>query len=120
MVDINKKQFENLCKLQCDIEEIASWFDCETTDVQEWCDETYGVPFEEIFEQKAKAGLISLRRAQFKLAERSAPMAMFLGRQYLGQTDNGPSEQTIEEGEDDGDDIKFLAAIITGAARPTG
>jgi hypothetical protein len=30
---------------------------------------------------------MSLRRAQFKLAETNASMAIFLGKQYLGQKD---------------------------------
>ena len=33
-------------------------------------------------------GKVSLRRYQFKLAEKSAPMAIFLGKNYLGQKDN--------------------------------
>ena len=32
-------------------------------------------------------GLISLRRMQFQLAEKSAAMAIFLGKQHLGQQD---------------------------------
>lgn len=31
---------------------------------------------------------MSLRRAQFRLAEKSAAMAIFLGKNYLGQSDN--------------------------------
>lgn len=33
------------------------------------------------------AAKIRLRRIQFKLAENSTPMAIFLGKQYLGQKD---------------------------------
>ena len=43
--------------------------------------------FADVFAQKRVKGLISLRRAQFALAEKSAPMAIFLGKNYLGQTD---------------------------------
>ena len=31
---------------------------------------------------------MSLRRAQFRLAEKSAAMAIFLGKNYLGQSDH--------------------------------
>ena len=31
---------------------------------------------------------MSLRRTQFKLAEKNPTMAIFLGKQYLGQRDN--------------------------------
>lgn len=33
-------------------------------------------------------GKISLRRWQFKMAEHSVPMAIWLGKQYLGQRDS--------------------------------
>ena len=33
-------------------------------------------------------GKISLRRKQWQLAEKSASMAIWLGKQYLGQRDN--------------------------------
>ena len=41
---------------------------------------------------------MSLRRIQFRLAENSVPMAIFLGKNWLGQTDK--VEQTITEVED--------------------
>ena len=37
--------------------------------------------------KKREKGKISLRRAQFRLAEKSAAMAIFLGKNYLGQRD---------------------------------
>ena len=37
-------------------------------------------------------GLAALRAAQLKLAETSAPMAIFLGRVYLGQSDRGETD----------------------------
>ena len=56
-----------------------------------WCKRTYGVGFSEIFKQKRGVGKISLRRMQWRLAETSATMAIFLGKQYLGQK-NEPLE----------------------------
>ena len=41
----------------------------------------------EAFEMGKGQGLHSLRRTQFKLAEKNAAMAIFLGKNYLGQTD---------------------------------
>lgn len=45
----------------------------------------------ELFAERKKTGLesgkCSLRRKQFKLADKSAAMAIFLGKNYLGQTD---------------------------------
>jgi hypothetical protein len=52
-----------------------------------WCKETYGTTFSEVFAQKRVGGQISLRRSQFKLAEKSAAVSIWLGKQYLGQRD---------------------------------
>lgn len=84
---IDSKQFENLCGLQCTQEEIAAFFDCDADTVANWCKRTYGVGFSEVFSQKRGKGKISLRRAQWQLAENNATMAIFLGKQFLGQKD---------------------------------
>ena len=41
----------------------------------------------EVFEQGKDLGRVSLRRTQFKLAGKSAAMAIFLGKNLLGQSD---------------------------------
>lgn len=115
---LDKKQFENLCKLQCSIDEMASWFDCTESDIYDWCLDTYDESFDTVYAAKSKAGLISLRRSQFKLAEKSAPMAMFLGKQYLGQNDGRVDVNVSASTEDDDGEDRFLAAVITNAARP--
>jgi hypothetical protein len=86
--EINQKQFENLCGLQCTLEEICGWFDVCSDTLETWCKRTYKRSFSEVFAQKRGAGKISLRRSQWQLAEKSASMAIFLGKQYLGQRDN--------------------------------
>ena len=43
--------------------------------------------FSEVFKQKRGIGKISLRRYQFELAKKNANMAIWLGKQYLGQKD---------------------------------
>lgn len=51
--------------------------------------EIYGRRFSEVFKEKKKAGTISLRAAQFQKAikEKNPTMQIWLGKQYLGQTD---------------------------------
>lgn len=85
--EIDQKQFENLCGLQCTLEEICGWFDVTDKTLDGWCKRTYGSSFSDVFREKRGAGKISLRRAQFRLAEKNAAMAIFLGKQYLGQKD---------------------------------
>ena len=84
---IDKKQFEQLCKLQCTITEVCCFFDCDDKTLSKWCNETYGMSFSEIFRIKRGAGQLSLRRYQFQLAEKNPTMAIWLGKQYLGQRD---------------------------------
>ena len=86
--EIDQKQFENLCGLQCTLEEICGWFDVTDKTLDSWCKRTYHASFSEVFKQKRGAGKISLRRSQWRLAEKNATMAIFLGKQYLGQRDN--------------------------------
>ena len=85
--EIDKKQFENLCSLQCTREEICGWFGISDKTLDRWCHKTYGENFSVVFTEKRAGGKISLRRSQFRLAEKNAAMAIWLGKQYLGQTD---------------------------------
>lgn len=84
---INQKQFESLCAIQCTQEEICGVLDvCDET-LTDWCRETYGKRFSEVFKIKRQLGKASLRRSQWKLAEKNATMGIWLGKQYLGQKD---------------------------------
>ena len=84
---IDKDQFEKLCALQCTLEEICGFFSVTDNTLNSWCKETYGTTFSEVFKEKRVGGQISLRRSQFKLAEKSAAVSIWLGKQYLGQRD---------------------------------
>ena len=94
--EIDKVQFENLCGLQCTEVEIASFFSCSVDTVERWCKREYDKSFAEVFKKYAAIGKISLRRNQMKLSERSASMAIWLGKQMLGQEDK-MTIQTIDE-----------------------
>lgn len=103
--EISRLEFEKLCALQCNLNEIASFFDCSPDTIERWCVREYGESFAETFAKKRGAGMISLRRAQFRLAEKSATMAIFLGKNYLGQEDgfthrvniDSDARQTVED-----------------------
>lgn len=86
--EIDQTQFEKLCGLQCTKEEIAGWFDCSEDTIENWCHKTYDESFSAVFSKKREAGKISLRRSQWRLAEKSASMAIFLGKNYLRQSDH--------------------------------
>lgn len=86
-IEIDKTQFENLCKMQCTIKEVAGFFECSHDTIERFCKQTYEKTFSEIFDERRASGLISLRRNQFRLAENNAAMAIWLGKQLLGQKD---------------------------------
>lgn len=98
--EIDQNQFENLCQMQCTNDEICAWFNVTDKTLSNWCKRTYGKSFSDVYAEKRRLGHISLRRAQFQLAKKSAAMGIWLGKQYLGQKDvieqNVNSESTIE------------------------
>lgn len=86
-IDIDKDQFEKLCSIMCTEEEIAGFFNCSVDTIERFCDREYEETFAEVFKKKSARGKISLRRMQFKLAEKNPGMTIFLGKNYLGQSD---------------------------------
>lgn len=86
-VEIDKEQFEKLCAMQCTSKEIAGYFQCSHDTIERWVKDNYDKTFIEVFEEKRVGGLISLRRSQFRLAETNAAVAIWLGKQLLGQKD---------------------------------
>lgn len=98
--EISRAQFEKLCALQCTEPEFCGFFEVTDKTLNSWCKREYGMSFSEIFAQKRSLGKISLRRYQFQQAEKSATMAIWLGKQWLGQTDK-VAVQTVEEQETD-------------------
>lgn len=115
--EIKQKEFENLCGIQCTKLEICAFFDVTDKTLESWCKRTYHAGFSEVFAQKRGMGKISLRRKQWQLAEKSASMAIWLGKQYLDQRDNvdvtvsdakgialDELEKMVMEGDEEGSD----------------
>lgn len=86
--EIEISEFEKLCELQCTKEEICGWFGISDKTLDSWCKRTYKENFSVVFRQKRGKGKISLRRSQWRLAEKNANMAIWLGKQYLDQKDH--------------------------------
>lgn len=105
--EISKETFEKLCNIQCTESEICSVLQiCEDT-LNSWCKRTYDLTFSDAYKKYSENGKMSLRRMQFKLAQKYPAMAIFLGKQYLGQrdvveqNDNAKIEVVTEVPEDD-------------------
>lgn len=92
-IKIDKDIFENLCEIQCTKEEIAKVFNCSTRTILRFCKDTYGETFETVYSQFLESGKASIRRMQFASAKNgSITMQIWLGKQYLGQTDKPDKE----------------------------
>lgn len=98
-IQIDEEQFKGLCNIQCTLSEIANWFKCSEDTIENWCKRTFKLTFSEAYKRWSVGGKISLRRNQFRLAENNVTMAIWLGKQYLGQTDKieASVDETSEE-----------------------
>jgi hypothetical protein len=91
--EIDYTSVEKLSKLMCTQEEIADFLDISVRTLQrddEFC---------RIYKNGISKGKRSLRRAQWEKAvdEKNATMQIWLGKQYLGQSDK--QELTGKDGE---------------------
>ena len=114
--NIDQVQFENLCRLQCTEREICGWFNITDKTLTRWCKDVYKKPFSQVYAEKREGGKISLRRSQWKLAEHNATMAIFLGKQYLGQKD----VQSVEVKKDTDSTIQEMEAYFNDKKRNIG
>ena len=92
--NIDKNTFEKLCSIMCTEEEICGFFNVSHDTLNRWCHQEYDMTFFDTFKSKSSTGKIALRRIQFKQAESNPSMAIWLGKQYLGQTDKIEQEIT--------------------------
>lgn len=95
-IKIDKEEFEKLCSIQCTEEEIAGWYKCSVDTIELFCKRTYKMTFTEIYKTLSAKGKMSLRRSQFRIAETNPTMAIWLGKQYLGQKDRTDVELSAE------------------------
>lgn len=99
--EFDKKIFQDLVGLGCSQEEICWFFRDETgksaniDTLTRWCKREFHMTFQEYFKQNGCMMLkIQLRKNQLKLSGSSAAMAIFLGKNYLGQRDSVEIEDT--------------------------
>ena len=89
--EIDYETVEKLASIQCTQEEIANFLNISVRTLQrdeEFC---------RLYKKGMDSGKMSLRRTQFKIAEKgNASMAIFLGKQYLGQRDVIETDNTHE------------------------
>ena len=98
---IDYEAVEKLAMLMCTEEEIANYLGISARTLQK--DEE----FLRIYKKGLDFGKMSLRRTQFKLAQKSSAMAIFLGKQYLGQSDDFSNITKLKEDEEDALSVAF-------------
>ena len=90
--DIDWTQFEKLCSFQCTQVEIASFFNMHIDTLRIHVKQNYSEDYTDVYKKYSESGKCSLRRIQFRLAHKSASMAIWLGKQWLGQRDISKDE----------------------------
>lgn len=112
--ELGKKLIENLAGLMCTDEEIADMMSDENMKIT--VDTLHNRNNKATFlDCKAKGqskGKVSLRRNQFKLSETNATMAIFLGKNWIGQTDKQELNQDIRS------DGNITFNIVPASQRP--
>ena len=92
-----------------DIEEVYYWMDIGATEVEiagsyrvsidtlkRRLKETTGLTFAELKEKVCGGAKVNLRSCQYKMAEKNASMSIWLGKNWLGQTDDKGRDQALE------------------------
>ena len=102
-IELDRKTFVDLVGLGCLQDEICWFFRDESgkpiseDTLTRWCKREFGMTFAEYRNQNGGMAMkIKLRRNQLKLSETSASMAIWLGKQILGQMEN-PNDMADKE-----------------------
>lgn len=85
--EINFDQVIYWIKMQATAQEIASSFYTTEETLHKRLKEHFGMGFLELKKRYDGEGKLSLRRMQFNQAKKNASMAIWLGKQWLGQRD---------------------------------
>ena len=92
--EYDKKVFVDLIGIGCGADEICWFFRDDSgkpaniDTISRWCVREFGCTFQEYRRQNGAMFLkIQLRKNQIALSKTSAAMAIFLGKNYLGQAD---------------------------------
>ena len=108
-IKMSLEEVENLSRLNCTMEELAAYFGVDVRTVQLRAQRE--PKFREAIERGQAKGRLSIRRQQIRLMEQgNATMAVWLGKQLLGQRDRLEAEVTMKDG-----DMTLEQLLATGA-----
>ncbi len=117
------KEIEGLGRLHATVRECAAFFRVSHQTFQDFLNRP---EVREVYESGQAGGKISLRRLQIRLAEKHPAMAIFLGKNLLGQSDRhehtgrdgGAIEVEIRDVTDEELDARIRAALALPAPEP--
>jgi hypothetical protein len=112
-IEIDIALVEELCQIQCTGEEIASALKVSYDTLNRRVKEETGESFADFFKKHSESGKSSLRRMQWKAAQKgNTTMLIWLGKQYLGQRD------TPKDDDDNKAKLDKLVQAIEGNIQP--
>tara|TARA_R110002020_G_scaffold166393_1_gene354368 strand:+ start:1301 stop:1645 length:345 start_codon:yes stop_codon:yes gene_type:complete len=95
---IDWEQADKMCGIHCTGEEIASILNVDYDTLNAACKREKGMGFSDYSDQKRSSGRASLRRRQYGIAmDGNSTMLIWLGKNWLGQTDKSEVTQTTTE-----------------------
>lgn len=98
-VQIDWDAVDKLLQIQCTGKEIASLLNVGYSTLERSCKKDNKKNFEDYSQEKRAAGLPSLRRRQWtKAMDGDSTMLIWLGKQYLEQTDKKQTDLTSSDG----------------------
>jgi hypothetical protein len=90
-IELDTEELEKLAAMHCTREEVAGFFGVAVKTIQRRLNESR---YAAAWERGTARGRVSLRRAQFRVAEAGNPtMLIWLGKQWLAQRDVPQPEQ---------------------------
>lgn len=96
LIPIDWEKFDVMCAVQCTLAEIAGFFECSEDTIERAVLREKKMRFADYFEQKRSDGKVSLRRRQYQAAMAGdRTMLVWLGKQWLNQTDKFESRSDI-------------------------
>lgn len=103
-IEIDKSAFEALCFCGCKLADIVEYFNERDTPVsistiKRWVKREYGYTFERLSAKMKLRRNMKLVQNQLRLSEKSASMAIWLGKQWLGQRDNMDITMEMNKGD---------------------
>ena len=94
-IEIDWETVKNLCGIQCTGQEIADVLDISYDTLERRVKSEFKMSFADYIKKNSANGKMSLRRKQYETAmSGNTTMLVWLGKQYLGQTDKQVTENT--------------------------